>query len=472
MKICPNCNGENRDEAMFCTKCGNKFEGQPLNTDLNVEQNDSTPTNAETSINQVIQPAVQSSESFTPPVGSTPKKKSKALAYVIGIIAVIAVVFLGVNIISNANPANKLFKGLAKFSKMDKATSATTIDIAYDGDEEEIEFLNEITIKLETAADMNDLLAKISMDLLYSNKSVVKIEAGANNEDLYIDLKDLHKEIFYQSIEDIVPDYPDYVNDYKIIKKALDGISLKFDEKKYVKIVKDVLDDDIKGSGNKVTVTLNAKNLSKLTEKLLEEAEDDKKLMESLRKNAIDFLNEVIDQEKKLKVIDVDDFEDALEIFKDKGDFEDYYQEAIANALDGMDYMDFDFDDLPEMDITFRFGAGNTIKGIDYTCIIYTIKGIDYTGIIEENDETVEINVKTDIKSGASFTKINKKNAIEIEELLSGGEIEDVAEEVTENLIKAIKKNKNLKDKIEELTDEDIEDSIEMIMYGAFRFVY
>ncbi|NLE24656.1 MAG: zinc-ribbon domain-containing protein, partial [Clostridiaceae bacterium] len=23
MKICPNCNSENRDEAMFCTKCGN-----------------------------------------------------------------------------------------------------------------------------------------------------------------------------------------------------------------------------------------------------------------------------------------------------------------------------------------------------------------------------------------------------------------------------------------------------------------
>jgi hypothetical protein len=343
---------------------------------------------------------------------------------------------------------------------MDKATSTTTIDITYDGDEEEIDFLNEITIKLETAADINNLLAQISLDLLYSNKSVVQVEAGANNEDFYIDLKDLHKEIFYQSIEDVVPDYQDYVNDYKIIKKALDGISVKFDEKKYIKIVKDVLDDDIKGSGNKVTVTLNAKNISKLTEKILEEAEDDKKLMESIRKNAIDFLNEVIDQEKKFKIIEVDDFEDALEIFEDKDDFEDYYQEAIASALDGMDYMDLDIDDLPEMEITFRFGSGNTIKGIDYT------------GVIEEDDETIEIIVKTDIKSGANFTKFNRKNAIEIEELLSGGEIEDVAEEVSENLIKAIKKNKNLKDKIEELTGEDIEDSIEMMMYGAFRFAY
>ncbi|NLO99381.1 MAG: hypothetical protein GX386_03690 [Clostridiaceae bacterium] len=460
MKICPDCNGENRDEAIFCTKCGNKFEGQSLNTDVNAIQNGSAPMNTAAGVNQVIQPAAQPSESVTPPIEPTPKKKSNILVYIIGIIAVIAVVFLGMNIISNANPANKLVKGLAKLSKMDKATSTTTIDITYDGDEEEIDFLNEITIKLETAADINNLLAQISLDLLYSNKSVVQVEAGANNEDFYIDLKDLHKEIFYQSIEDVVPDYQDYVNDYKIIKKALDGISVKFDEKKYIKIVKDVLDDDIKGSGNKVTVTLNAKNISKLTEKILEEAEDDKKLMESIRKNAIDFLNEVIDQEKKFKIIEVDDFEDALEIFEDKDDFEDYYQEAIASALDGMDYMDLDIDDLPEMEITFRFGSGNTIKGIDYT------------GVIEEDDETIEIIVKTDIKSGANFTKFNRKNAIEIEELLSGGEIEDVAEEVSENLIKAIKKNKNLKDKIEELTGEDIEDSIEMMMYGAFRFAY
>ena len=41
--------------------------------------------------------------------------------------------------------------------------------------------------------------------------------------------------------------------------------------------------------------------------------------MESIRKNAIDFLNEVIDQ-KKFKIIEVDDFEDALEIFEDKDD--------------------------------------------------------------------------------------------------------------------------------------------------------
>lgn len=455
MKICPNCNNDNSDEAMFCTKCGTKFENQSLNTDINTTQN--TPVYTTPSENQVFQPGPQPSATF-PPAEPSPKKKSKVLVYVLGLVAVVAVVFLAMNIISNANPANKLIKGLAKFSKMDKATSTTTIDINYDGDSDEIEMLKDVTIKLETAADVNDLLVQISLDLLYANKPVIQIAAGANNEDIYVDLKDLHQEKFYQEIEGLAPEYADFVNDYKIIKNAFDGIALKFDDKQYIKIIKNVLGDDIKGSGNKVTVTLDSKTISKLTEKLLEEAEEDEKLMESIRKNGIEFINKVIKEEKKLELIDVDDLEDALEILEDEDDFEDYYKEAISEALSGMDYMDIDIDDLPEIDITFRFGAGNTIKGIDYIVVI------------EEDDENIEIITKTDIKNSASFTKINKKNAIEIEELISGGDIEEVIEEISENLKKVVKKNKDLTKKIEELTDEDVDDAIDMIMYGAFSF--
>lgn len=443
MKICPNCNSENRDEAMFCTKCGNKFEEQLLNTNTNAPQNYSTP----------IDPI----PSFAAPVEQPPKKKSKVLIYVLGLVALVAIVFLAINFISNANPANKLIQGLVKMSKMDKVTSTTTVDVVYDGDNEDAELLNDITIKLETAADVNNVLAQLTLDLLYDNKSVIQVAAGVNNEDLYIDLKDLHKEPFYQEIEGLLPEYSDYINDYKIIKKALNEVSLKFDDKKYIKIIKKVLDDDIKASGNKITVTLNSETITELMEKLLEEAEDDKKLMESIRKNAIDFINKVIKEEKKLNM-SVDGFEDALETFEDEDEFEDYYKEAIADALDSMDYSSIDIDDIPDMDITFRFGAGNAIKGIDYTAVI------------EEGGDNIEINVKTDIKSGASFTKINKKDAIEIEELISGGDMEDVAEEISGNLIKAIKKNKELTKKIEELTGEDIEDSIEMMMYGLFSF--
>jgi len=454
MKKCPNCGFENRDEALFCTKCGNKLQEQSLDTDVNVAQNTSVPDNSGNTYKQVIEPAVQ--PSAIPDISvETPKKKSKALLYVLGLAAVIAVIFLVMNI-SFAKPAERLIQGLIKLAKTDKCTTTTTIDIAYDGDEDEADLLDELTIKLETAADMNELFAQLTLDLLYSNKPVVKVAAGLNNADFYIDLKDLHKKVFYQDVEDVIPDYPDYVNDYKIIKKALDGISLKFDTKKYMKIINNVLDDNIKKSGKKIILTLDSEIMSELFTALLEEAEDDSKLMESVRKNAIDFINRIVKEKKKLKIIDVDELEETLEILEDKDDFEEYYQDMISNALVRFDNMNFDAGEIPELELIFSFGSGNTIKGIDFSA---------------EIDDDLEIFVKSEIKSGASFTKYNRKDAIEIKELISGGDFEDVVEEITENLIKAVKKNKDLTRKIEDLTGQDIDEAIETIMYGASRFI-
>jgi hypothetical protein len=460
MKICPNCSSENRDEAKFCTKCGTRFEEQLQNANINTAQDNSTPINTIQSENQAAQPVAQPGVSYNTPE-SSPKKKSKVLIYVIGLVAVLAVAFLAKTFLFAASPAEKLVRGLAKLGKMEKSTITTTINVEYDGDNEEIELLNEISIKLESATDINELLAQLSLDLIYGNKPVIQVAAGVNNEELYVDLKDLYKEKFYQEIEGFTPGYQDFINDYKIIKKAFDGINLKFDDKKYIKIVKDVLDDDIKGSGNKVTVTLNSKTINKLVKEILEEAEEDKKLMETIRKNGIDLFKKIIKEEKKLELVDVDDLEEALEIFEDKDEFEEYYQDALSGLTSSMDYMDIDIDDLPEMEITFRFGGGNSIKGIDYI------------GVMEDGSETFRIITKTEIKSGASFTKINKKNAIEIEELMSGQEdLEGIVEEITENLTKAVKKNKDITKKIEELTGEDVEDAIEMMMYGVFSSVY
>lgn len=460
MKICPSCNNTNKDEAKFCTKCGNNIEGQqPINNDPVIPAQD-----VQAPVNPIPSDLP---ESMPTPITSNPesintpsKKKSKGLVNVLAIVAVVAILFFIVNLISNANPVNKLFKGLAGLSKMEKATATTTVNINYDGDEEEGKLLKDMTIKLQTATDINNLLAEVTLDLLYENKSVVALGAGVNNEEFYIDLKDLYKDKFYQEIESLVPDYKDYINDYKIIKKAIDGISLKFDSKEYRKIIKDVLDDDIKGSGNKVTVTLNSKSILRLNEKLLKEAKGDKKLMESIRKNGTDLIKKLLKDKKNFEILDVDDLEDALDILEDKGDFEDSYVDFIDSMLSSINYYKYDLEDISEMKVTFRFGFGSKIKGIDYTAVIED----DY------NDETIEIITKTDIKRGANFSKINKKNAVEFEELMY--DFDTVVEKVTDNLIKAVKKNKSLTRKIEDISGDDIEDSIEYLMYNVFRFIY
>lgn len=462
MKTCPKCNNSNRDEAKFCTSCGENLGVQPLDITKTIPLQDTPVTTVPASSDMPSsQPVISNTIPGTSESTGSPKKKSKWLLIVAGI-AVIAVVFLLVSFISSANPVNKLIKGVAQLSKMSKVTTTTTIDINYDGDTEEGELVNDMTFKAETAADIDNLLAQVTLELIYDKKSVAQIAAGVNNEDLYVDLKDLYKDKFYQGIEDLLPEYKDYVNDYKIIKKAIDGISLKFDNKEYIKIIKDTLDDDIKGSGNKVTVTLNSKTISKLLEKLLKEAEDDKKLMEAIRKNGIDFIKKVLKEEKNFEIIEVDEFEEALETFEDKDEFEELYNETIASALDSLEYgSDYALQEIQDMEITFLFGVSGKINGMEYTI------NIDAAG------DNLEIISATTIKSGANFTKINKKNAVVIEELISDGDqLEEIVGEVTENLIKTVKKNKKLTERIEELSGEDIEESIKYMMYNIFSFVY
>lgn len=465
MKICPQCNSSNRDEAKFCTKCGENLGVQSLDrtdsTDTKPVQDNAATDSKPTDI-PVSQPVVENAvPSESQPTVSSPRKKSTGLFIVAGI-AVIAIVFLLIRLVSNASPVNKLLKGLSKLSKMNEFTAITTIDVNYDGDSEEGELLNDMIFKAEMAADTDDLLAQITLELIYDKKSVTQLAAGVNNEDVYVDLKDLYKNVLYQDIEDLLPDYKDYLNDYKLIKKAIDEISLKFDNKEYIKIIKDTLDDDIKGSGNKVTLTLNSKTMTRLMEKLLKEAQDDKKLMESIRKNGINLIKRILKDEKKFEKLEVDELEEVLEIFEDKDDFEDYYDDLMSSALQSMEYtLSYSLDSIKDLDITFVFGASGNIKEIEYSVMV------------DADGDDLEILFSSEIKSGAKFTKFNRNKAIVIEELMNDyDELEEVAEEVTENLIKAVKKNKKLTNKIEDLSGEDVEDAIEYMMYNIFSFMY
>ncbi|HHW22705.1 MAG TPA: zinc ribbon domain-containing protein [Clostridiaceae bacterium] len=461
MKICPKCNNQNRDEAKFCSTCGENLGVQPSDTTDSNPVQDNTAAESKPTDVPVGQPAVDNPVSGVSTAPANPVgKKSKGLFVVAGI-AVIAVIFLLIRFISSADPVSKLIKGFAKLARMKEITSTTTIDINYDGDDEIGEIINDMVFKVETAADMDNLLTQLTLELVYDKKSVTQLAAGINNEDVYVDLKELYNKVFYQDMEELVPDYQDYVNDYKLIKKAVNDVNIKFDNKKYIKIIRDTLDDDIKGSGSKVILTLNSKTMTKLMKNLLEEAEDDAKLMESVRKNAIDLVKRILKDKKKFKVIEVDELEDLLETLEDKDDFEDYYINVLAAARSSLEYgLNYQLDTIKDMEITFIFGSSGSIKKIEYTATV------------DADGDDLEILFSTEIKSGAKFTKVNKKNAIAIEDLMSDyDEMEEIFDDITENLIKTVKKNKKLTEKIEELSGEDVEDAIEYMMYNVFSFL-
>lgn len=464
MKTCPKCNNVNRDEAKFCTSCGENLGTQPLDTNVTNTIQDYSAGSSSNGI-PYNQPAAASPvPGASQPSGSSPAKKSKGLLYIIAGIAAIAVIFLLVRLFSNADPVSKLLKGYSKLAKMKEITTITTVDINYEGDDEVGELLNDMDFKIITAADMENLLAQITLEMLYDKKSVARVAAGVTNEDFYIELKDLYKNLVYQEMEEVVPDYQDYINDFKLIKKAFDDVQFKFDNKKYIKIIRNTLGDDIKSSGNKVILTMNQETMTELLENLLEEAEEDEKLMESVRKYGISLIKRILKDEKKFKVIEVDELEELLEILEDEDEFEEYYTNAISQFISGLGYgldnaIDFDLDIdeyMEDLEITFIFGASGAIKSVEFS--------------ISDDDE-FEVFISTEIKSGTDLAKINKKNAIALEEIMNDSdELEAAVEEITENLIKTIKKNKKLAEKIEDLSGESVEDYIEYMMYNIFSF--
>jgi hypothetical protein len=184
--------------------------------------------------------------------------------------------------------------------------------------------------------------------------------------------------------------------------------------------------------------------------------------MKSARTYAIDVIEKILKDKKKLEIIDPDDLEDALETLEDEDNFEDEYQNAINQALSEFEYA---VDDLngDEIEITFIFGMFNKIKAIEYS----------FTFEDEYNDQTFDVNFKADIKDGARFTKINKKDAMEITELVTDqDELEEVAESVTENLTKAVEKHDDLAETIEEVSGQDLEDAIGALLEGIAYNVY
>lgn len=337
---------------------------------------------------------------------------------------------------------------------MDKSTLEATIALDYKGDDDQLKILDDLSIKSSISTDLKSLLAEASLDLSYDKKSVAKVLTGVNNEDVYIDLIKLYNEQFYYELPSNVVDI---ISEMKILIKATDQISLKFD-KKYADIVEDVLGDDISSSFNKVTVNIDYKTAIELLETILQEAEDDEKLMESVRKSGIDFIKRVLKEKDSVEILfNEDDLEEALEVFEKKDDFESIYLESLEDLIGELEYQRENgyFDDaVSEMAITFKFGLFNNISGINY--------GMEFG---DSSDEIIKLTFDADIHKGAKFTKFKSNDAIELQDLVTDrDQLQEVADEVVNNFVESIKNNEKLVEEIEDITGHDIDDLNNYIM--------
>lgn len=428
MKTCANCQYENEDENRFCIKCGSAL-------------NDEAAANAE-----------------------KPAKKSFLKGkIVLAVVVVLLAAFIVNAIIVSANPAMRLLKGLENLGENGAFTVTGTLNAKYRGDDEDWKLLNDASVKASFAVNLDKMLLEASGSLLYDNKSIADITAGLGEKEVYVDLGKLYDKKFSYSLD---KDTREAISELQTLVRYIRHADIKFDRKKYASTLADVLDDNIKGSLGKVTLTVDGELLAETLTEVFDEMTEDEQLMESVRKNAKDIINKMLKDKQEFEILFTeDDLEELLEYVEDEDDFEMAYSSFMEDAMDELEYMLDDLSyyayNMPEFDVTVSFGSfNNRIKGIK---VAYEVENPD------DEDESMEITLDTTIKGKASFTKVNTGNAVDIEDLMDNPyEILDIATEVFDNLGDNIKKNKKLANAIEDLTGADLDDFGEWLINEIF----
>ena len=426
MKVCPNCQTNNEDGTNFCIKCG---------TVLKIPQ--------------------------SAPVSRKPSSGKKPFFIVAALVVVIYAMYA---IIMASNPSLRLLSGMAKLGKTGAATVNSTITVKYRGDNDDLKLLNNASVKMSTAVDMNKMLAESSFDLLYDNKSVAKLSAGLGSEDLYLDPLKLYTKKFFYELDDQTLSI---IDELQVLIKYIKQANIKFDSKRYAAIEKEILDDNLKGSLGKVTLTLDTKFSYEMLIAIFEEAADDEQLMESIRKNAQDIINKIQKDDHTFEVIfDEEYLQDALDYIEDKDDFADAYQVAVENAIIALEgqlasikeYPE-NYTNVPEMEFTFKFGLFQSIKSISCSMNVDN----------EDTDESFKVVIDSSVKGGAHFTNFKRSGAVDVLDVVSDpAQAESIANKALKNVIINIKSNKKLTSALEDLTGQDIDDLDDYLVESLF----
>lgn len=425
MKKCAGCQHENQDANEFCINCG-----MPLGNTAEAE----------------------------PP---KPAKKTFPTGKIIAVVA--AILFLGFiikAIVVSANPASRLLKGLDRLGDMDAFTITGTLSAAYKGDDDDLKLINNAGIDLKAAVNLDKMLAELSGNITYDKKTIAEITAGLGEKELYVAFPKLYDKTFTYRLDKEVRAY---ITELQVLLKYLRQADIKYDRGKYAKAVKEVLDDDIKGSLSNVTLTLDGDSLFGVLAEVIDVAADDEVLMKSLRKNAKNVIEKILKDNYEFKLLfDEDDLEDVLDYLEDDDDFEMAYMYIAREIKDGFRYLsrnaEYYVGDIPELDITINFGL-----------LSNDIKGIRIAMEIEDSGETVMLSMDSKISRKATFSKINSKNSVDIEDLMDDPlELAVIAEEVLENVAKNIKNNKKLVKAIDDLTGMDVDDLMDLLMDEIF----
>ena len=398
---CSNCAAENEDSALFCFSCGSRL-------DVAIIENQETPVAQEVPVIPVspvtpvtLKTSLNNSDKGTMP--SQPKKKFKIGRNAwIGLASVLVILGFVVTVALKFSPTLRLGYGLDKLISKNQLSVTMNLKTDIDKDVDELFDMVNFEARVHTNAKKNEVF--MTFAAAHNKNDLIAGSFFIDSQAMYFDLPEVFGKGDYYFF-----DYYDYLDldeeiDFNKYLSMFDWNS--FPKKPFLKIMAETVKDNSDNSLSSTTIELKGKDIVRLMEDILEEAEENEAVAKWLKKNLTKVLKAMIkdDVDFDMAYMDLDDLLDVVE----DDDFEDQYMDFAEMMNESFSYeKEYMLEDLSDIKLVYdvKYSVLNRIKNIDMT--------------IEQSGEAMTVMM--------SFTDNNKpKQSYSIKK---GNDIMDIEEE-------------------------------------------
>lgn len=477
MVFCPECGTKNEDDALFCENCGFKLDPITEEVSETIEEvTEDVMVEASEEVAETTEEVVEVAEEITAPVEEVieepvmttkdpdeePKDNSikKILMFGgLGIVAVVALVFVASLLFGSKDPTYMLVGGILDNMTNDDVTATTEItflDVPRDFD-----FLTDAKIKFEYG--QKDLRIGAKVDVTYEKDSLFEAAIVADDDNMFIDFMENYDDVLFMEIDDFEEAMEAIVQGQKYLANfKVKGV----DWKAYAELFTEEMDGSIEKDGSDVVLTMDLKDILSALEEVLEMAEDDDDLRDGLRLALIDLFETMIEDDFELDGADSDEWEEALDFLEDEDDWEDAYDDFFDSSsmmFGGLGYYMYELEAIDDMEIRYSF-SGSKLTGVEF--------------IID--DGGFEVEIITSLKGKYSGESYDDKDAEDIEDM-DYDDVMEIYEEVAEEVAEKISDNDDLMDAIEDSPvyedyedyyGGDVEDFIEEMIFDILYDLY
>ena len=439
MKKCSNCAAENDDSALFCFGCGSKLDAVVL-------ENPETPVLHET-YEAPLTPASPENINSEVVMPIPPKKKSKiGRSAWIGLVTVLVILGLIVTVAIKISPSLRLGYGLDKLMSKNQLSVTMNLKTDIDKDVDELFEMVNFEARLHTNAKKNEVF--MTFAAAHKKNDLIAGSFFIDSKAMYFDLPEVFGKGNYYFF-----DYYDYLDldeeiDFNKYIRMFDWNS--FPKKPFLKIMSETVKENSDNSLSSTTIELKGKDIVRLMEDILEEAEDNEDVAKWLKKNLTKVLKAMIKDDVDFEMAYMD-LDDVLEIVEDD-DFEDQIMDAAEMMSESFSYeKEYMLEDLSDIKLVYeiKYSVFNRIKNIDMT--------------IEQSGEamTILMSFTDNNKPSQSYSTKKGNDITDIEQ----DEIYDMIMDTYDVLLENISEEEALEDYLNDIAEDQGYYDYEELLY-------